>query len=57
MGLFRNDGRAVATGYNSDGQCNIRAMAEGELYAQISAGGWHGSLKGQWPGCDLWEKR
>ena len=39
--LLRSDGRAVACGRNSDGQCNIPPLFRGLSYSQVSAGGKH----------------
>ena len=39
--LLCSDGRAVACGKNTDGQCNIPPLDEGVSYTQISAGHFH----------------
>lgn len=39
--LLRSDGRAVACGYNVDGQCDIPALEDGMTYLQVSGGVGH----------------
>ena len=39
--LLRNDGHAVAFGWNEYGKCNVPRLNQGITYTQVSAGGQH----------------